>query len=948
MAIGGFTSVSTDNNVPFNNDPGQVINEGDMLFWNSEYQAFEARSPLIVPKSLSNLTNDTGYVTEAKVIELLANMDGSGSIDLTSYVTEQELASAIGALPKFSGNYADLTNKPTLPDFSTLSTIAYVDSKVASIPVFSGKYADLLNKPKLFSGNYADLTNRPVLFSGSWNDLRDRPNMDLYATTAFVTTTIDESVDTAIATALTGGTIDLSSYITESELNAALANYEPDFDLDAYQRKADAFSGDYNDLRNKPAAFTGDYNDLINKPYQFSGNYNDLLNKPALFSGLYEDLIGKPAVPDLTGYATTGWVLEQLGNLDLSGVDYNSLVTETELANMLSGYARLLDLNGLARTSELFSGDYNDLVNKPDIPSLAGYAKSDDITAAITNYNASLNLAQYATTNYVDTAIDAIPTFSGNYNDLINKPTIFSGSYLDLTNRPTLFSGNWNDLVNRPNIDLYATIDYVDQQIVNISSGGTIDLSGYVTEAELASALQGVPHPTNVSAFTNDANYITATQLSNELQNYQPTVDLSAYYKKTEVDSLINNVSVDLSAYYDKTQVDSLIASINATDLANYYNKIQIDNKFNSYYNKTQVENLISNAVLAGSGISNINDLDDVAIGGLPTTVSATSLYGLVYNPTNSMWESKNLYNMFATPDYVTQQITSIVGGGSIDLNGYATTNYVDQKFSEVGPHFSGNYYDLVNRPQLFTGNYNDLMNKPTLKQYTLMAAGTTLHLVETLSDPDQIVASIDFGDLGIAFSGSYEDLTNKPILFSGNYNDLSNKPFIPSISGLASENYVDSRWAEPVITGNRTFTNTVVFENFVQQKVSTVNVDAVKRDAVMAVQTTNGIATEVLLRNNARITIADNTTAMFKATVVASSGVDKTALIVKGIIDSTGGVLSMIGSNIVETISDSELGWDVDFSADTTNKALSVVVYGSDNTTIDWTVFIELSEVIR
>lgn len=30
-------------------------------------------------------------------------------------------------------------------------------------------------------------------------------------------------------------------------------------------------------------------------------------------------------------------------------------------------------------------------------------------------------------------------------------------------------------------------------------------------------------------------------------------------------------------------------------------------------------------------------------------------------------------------------------------------------------------------------------------------------------------------------FSGSYNDLTNKPTLFSGNYNDLSNKPTIPS-----------------------------------------------------------------------------------------------------------------------------------------------------------------------
>lgn len=41
---------------------------------------------------------------------------------------------------------------------------------------------------------------------------------------------------------------------------------------------------------------------------------------------------------------------------------------------------------------------------------------------------------------------------SGNYNDLINKPNIFSGDYNDLVNKPVLFSGNYNDLSNKPSI----------------------------------------------------------------------------------------------------------------------------------------------------------------------------------------------------------------------------------------------------------------------------------------------------------------------------------------------------------------------------------------------------------------------------------------------------------------------------------------------------------------
>lgn len=46
----------------------------------------------------------------------------------------------------------------------------------------------------------------------------------------------------------------------------------------------------------------------------------------------------------------------------------------------------------------------------------------------------------------------AFTPFSGNYNDLSNKPTLFSGNYNDLSNRPTLFSGSWNDLSDRPSL----------------------------------------------------------------------------------------------------------------------------------------------------------------------------------------------------------------------------------------------------------------------------------------------------------------------------------------------------------------------------------------------------------------------------------------------------------------------------------------------------------------
>jgi len=75
---------------------------------------------------------------------------------------------------------------------------------------------------------------------------------------------------------------------------------------------------------------------------------------------------------------------------------------------------------------------------------------------------------------------------------------------------------------------------------------------------------------------------------------------------------------------------------------------------------------------------------------------------------------------------------------------------------------FSGSYLDLTNKPTFATvattGSYTDLINKPVI------------------------------------FNGDYNTLINRPTLFTGAYADLTGKPTIPSIAGLATENYVNSQ----------------------------------------------------------------------------------------------------------------------------------------------------------
>jgi hypothetical protein len=87
------------------------------------------------------------------------------------------------------------------------------------------------------------------------------------------------------------------------------------------------------------------------------------------------------------------------------------------------------------------------------------------------------NLIIYtASKKYVDSlfATGTPGSFSGDYNDLINRPILFSGDYNNLTNKPVLFSGNYIDLLDKPLTFIPSTHNHSESDIVNLVT----DLSG--------------------------------------------------------------------------------------------------------------------------------------------------------------------------------------------------------------------------------------------------------------------------------------------------------------------------------------------------------------------------------------------------------------------------------------------------------------------------------------
>ena len=138
--------------------------------------------------------------------------------------------------------------------------------------------------------------------------------------------------------------------------------------LAEYAKKSELFSKDYNDLTNKPTIPSIDglastsYVDSKVAEIDVPTKTSDLINDSGFLTEHQSlaDYAKKSDIPDVSGFITE---------------IPSEYVTETELE--AKGYlTEHQSLSEYAKKSELFSKDYNDLTNKPTIPSVEGLAST--------------------------------------------------------------------------------------------------------------------------------------------------------------------------------------------------------------------------------------------------------------------------------------------------------------------------------------------------------------------------------------------------------------------------------------------------------------------------------------------------------------------------------------------------------------------------------------------
>ena len=231
------------------------------------------------------------------------------------------------------------------------------------------------------------------------------------------------------------------------------------------------------------------------------------------------------------------------------------------------------DLNSKANTSDIPTNTselYNDSGFLTSIPS--EYVTETEMNEAIAN--SSSGTGGTGLTSEQEEQLNKIPEMEASINN-INKSLNTKANTSDIPTKTSKLTNDSGFLTSIPSE--YVTETEMNEAIANVSSGGSIDLSGYATKDELNTKANISDIPTKTSKLTNDSGFLTSIP--------------SEYVTETEMNEAITNVS---TGYATK---DELNAKANTSDIPTKVSELYND----SYFVTTSQLNT------AISGIQNTN-----------------------------------------------------------------------------------------------------------------------------------------------------------------------------------------------------------------------------------------------------------------------------------------------------------------------------------------------------
>ena len=690
----------------------------------------------VIPSKTSELTNDSGFTTKKYVDDKVAGVNASTITGLSTVAT--------------SGDYNDLTNKPTIPSEYTLPTASA--TQLGGVKIGAGlsindgvlsangggtadsvDWSNVQNKPTIPS-KVSQLTNDSGFITNVPSEYITETELEAkgYLTehqdisgkvdkvdgkglsTNDLTNTLKANYDTAYTHSQSThapSNAQKNSDITKAEIEAKLIG-----DISTHTHSQ--YLTEHQDLSNY--ALKTDLHEHDNKTIldNITQTTINMINNAIPYKGVVQ------ASGNLNNCTATGFYKIQQGASNLPINEYSFLMVYNEAGQstlIQVWFSATSDKQRIRRRANLTWGSWYTVYTENEPPTIP----SEYITET------ELNDKGYATENFVTETVNNA-SMSGGYTHPETHPASMitglstvatSGSYNDLTNKPTI-----------PSIEGLATETYVNNKVAGLVGSAPEALN---TLNELATALG------------NDANF--ATTVSNQIGSKVDKVEGKSLVLNTEIakihehgnKDLLDTIEADnVHAHSNKSVIDTI-----TSDMTTKWNKsIPFENTY-------------------------VSDCDTWLTNGYTKTSTSTAHHPSVCTGADR-WGVLFYISENATNGTGTQMYFPIDG------------TYAGRIFTRKIVNRSAGAWNLVST---FNGSYNDLTDKPTIpSEYTLpTASADTLGGIKVgagLSINDGVLSA---NGGGTADSVNWENVVGKPtfatVATSGDYNDLTNKPTIPT-----------------------------------------------------------------------------------------------------------------------------------------------------------------------
>ena len=380
----------------------------------------------------------------------------------------------------------------------------------------------------------------------------------------------------------------------------------------------------------------------------------------------------------------------------------------------------------------------------------------------------------------------------------------------------------FEDFMNEVNIDLtgYATIKYVDEQINNAQlGGGDVNLDGYAKLTDI---------PTKTSQLANDNNFLTSVP-----SEYITETELNEKGYLTEHQDISNlALKTELHTHDNKSTLDSITNSKinqwnNKSNFSGSYNDLMDKPTIPKEYVLPEASSETLGGVKVGAGLSITNGVLSATGGGVADSVEWSNIQNKPNIPTKtSELTNDNGFLTSIPSEYVTET--------ELNEKGYLTEHQDISKLAlktELHSHVNMAVLSTItnfkinqwNNKSDFSGSYNDLTNKPTIPTVDVTKAyvdGEVSKKADKSHTHNELHSHSNKTVLDGITSSKVNEWNNKST-FNGDYNSLTNKPVIPSTEGLATESYVQAKIAEASLSGGEVDLSGYATEEYVNIKVA-------------------------------------------------------------------------------------------------------------------------------